>query len=85
MVERIKTALGDDVKDVRFDNYDGDGFYSRKARPGYGNSINELPESEQLPADYGFPTCKEWWLGEGVINTPYVAEEALSTDRKSVV
>ena len=62
-----------------YDNYDGDGFYSRKARPGYGNSVNELPESEQLPADYGFPTCKEWWLGEGVINTPYVAEEALST------
>ncbi|MDC9514473.1 conjugal transfer protein TraG N-terminal domain-containing protein [Pseudoalteromonas sp. CST5] len=64
-----------------YDNADGDGFYSKKARPGFGNSVNELPESEQLPSDYGFPTCKEWWLGEGVINTTraYIAEEALST------
>ena len=62
-----------------YDNFDGDGFYSRKARPGYGNSVNELPESEQLPVGYGFPTCKEWWLGEGIVNNPYVADEALST------
>lgn len=64
-----------------YDNADGDGFYSKKARPGFGNSVNQLPESEQLPNDYGFPTCKEWWLGEGVVNTSkaYIAEEALST------
>ena len=62
-----------------YDNADGDGFYSRVAREGFGNSVNELVEAEQLPNGYGFPTCKEWWLGVGVINKPYVAEEALST------
>ena len=62
-----------------YDNSDGDGFYSKIARKGYGNSVNQLPESDQLPSDYGFPTCREWWLGEGVVNTPYVADEALST------
>lgn len=62
-----------------YDNADGDGFYSKTARPGFGDTTNQLPESESLPEGYGFPNCKEWWLGVGVINQPYVAEEALST------
>ncbi|MCS6271823.1 conjugal transfer protein TraG [Shewanella baltica] len=62
-----------------YDNSDGDGFYSKAARTGFGNSTNKLPESASLPAGYGFPTCKEWWLGEGNVNTPYVNSEALST------
>lgn len=62
-----------------YDNADGDGFYSRVAREGFGGSINQIPESDQLPDGYGFPTCKEWWLGVGIVNRPYVAEEALST------
>ncbi|TVU70417.1 conjugal transfer protein TraG [Pseudoalteromonas distincta] len=62
-----------------YDNADGDGFYSKTARLGFENSINEIEEAEQLPSGYGFPTCKEWWLGVGIINSPYVAEEALST------
>lgn len=61
-----------------YDNAHGDGFYSKVARDGFGKSVNKLVESEQLPDGYGFPTCKEWWLGVGVINTPYVAEESLS-------
>ncbi|WP_045391712.1 conjugal transfer protein TraG N-terminal domain-containing protein [Vibrio rotiferianus] len=62
-----------------YDNADGDGFYSRSALEGFGNSRNKLPESEGLPSDYGFPTCKEWWLGVGISNKPYLATEALST------
>lgn len=46
-----------------YDNADGDGFYSTTARFGFSNSINTLAETERLPAGYGFPNCKEWWIG----------------------
>ncbi|HDS1208435.1 TPA: conjugal transfer protein TraG N-terminal domain-containing protein [Shewanella algae] len=62
-----------------YNNSDGDGFYSKKALPGFGGTTNVVEESANLPADYGFPTCKEWWLGVGQVNTPYVSSEALST------
>lgn len=62
-----------------YDNGEGDGFYAREPILGFGGSTNVLAESKDLPADYGFPTCKEWWMGVGVINTPYVDEYALST------
>ncbi len=64
---------------VLYDNREGDGFYSKIARVGFGATKNVLPESKQLPDDYGFPTCKEWWLGPGVTDTPYVHAAALST------
>ena len=62
-----------------YDNADGDGFYSRKAREGFGGTENQLSESEGLPQNFGFPTCKEWWLGVGVSSNPYVSSEGLST------
>ncbi len=62
-----------------YDNFEGDGFYSREALPGFEATLNKIPESAELPPDYGFPTCKEWWLGPGVVNTPYVHDAALST------
>lgn len=62
-----------------YDNADGDGFYSKKARPGFSGTLNQLPESASLSSGYGFPTCKEWWLGVGRVNTPYISPEALST------
>lgn len=61
-----------------YDNRDGDGFYSKIARPGFAESINVLPETESLPEGYGFPNCREWWLGPGVTNTPYMHEAGLS-------
>ncbi|MBL4262798.1 conjugal transfer protein TraG N-terminal domain-containing protein [Vibrio fluvialis] len=62
-----------------YDNADGDGFYSRLALNGFGDTTNKLPESESLEEGYGFPTCKEWWLGTGVVNKPYSSGTALST------
>jgi len=62
-----------------YDNRDGDGFYSREPLKGFGGTTNVIAESKDLPNDYGFPSCKEWWMGVGVINTPYVDEYALST------
>ncbi|MFW7525636.1 conjugal transfer protein TraG N-terminal domain-containing protein [Vibrio ostreicida] len=62
-----------------YDNAEGDGFYSRTAIEGFGGTTNKLPESEGLPDNFGFPTCKEWWLGVGVSSQPYVANEGLST------
>jgi len=62
-----------------YNNSDGDGFYSKTAIEGFGHASNKLPESEGLPDGYGFPNCKEWWLGVGVINSPYRSKEALST------
>jgi hypothetical protein len=46
-----------------YDNAEGNGYYSLTARPGFSNTVNRLAESAQLPDNYGFPTCKEWWLG----------------------
>lgn len=46
-----------------YDNKGGDGFYSRTARYGFSTSSNALSETENLPAGYGFPTCREWWVG----------------------
>lgn len=62
-----------------YDNKDADGFYSRVPRYGFGGTTNVIEESASLPTDYGYPTCKEWWLGVGNVNTPYVNSEALST------
>jgi len=46
-----------------YDNAEGDGFYSNTARYGFSSSINKIPEAKNLPSGYGFPTCKEWWIG----------------------
>jgi len=62
-----------------YDNAEGNGFYSKEAFYGFGGSSNKIAESENLPSGYGYPTCKEWWLGVGVTNTPYVSEHGLST------
>ena len=61
-----------------YDNKDGNGFYSKAAYEGFGGTTNILEESENLPDGYGYPTCREWWLVVGVINTPYVDENSLS-------
>ncbi|MDC5870260.1 conjugal transfer protein TraG N-terminal domain-containing protein [Vibrio europaeus] len=61
-----------------YDNADGDGFYSKKALPGFKNSTNKIEQTEQIESDFGFPTCKEWWNGVST-DTPYSAKEALST------
>lgn len=46
-----------------YSNASGEGFYSRKARLGYEDTENVIPESESLASGYGFPTCDEWWTG----------------------
>ncbi|CAH9068436.1 hypothetical protein PSECIP111951_04148 [Pseudoalteromonas holothuriae] len=46
-----------------YDNADGNGFYAHTAYYGFSNTKNKLAESKNLPAGFGYPTCKEWWLG----------------------
>jgi len=46
-----------------YDNAGGNGFYSKAAYEGFSGTKNILEESTALPQGYGYPTCKEWWLG----------------------
>jgi len=46
-----------------YDNAEGNGFYAKEAFYGFSASSNKITESETLPLGYGYPTCKEWWLG----------------------
>lgn len=46
-----------------YDNAEGSGFYSKSARYGFSSSVNTIAEAKKLPEGYGFPTCKEWWVG----------------------
>lgn len=53
-----------------YDNAEANGFYAKEAFYGFLATSNKIAQSEKLPAGYGYPTCKEWWLGIGN-NTTY--------------
>ncbi|PCH96569.1 MAG: hypothetical protein COB83_05080 [Gammaproteobacteria bacterium] len=46
-----------------YDNANKNGFYAKEAYDGFGGTSNIMEESATLPQGYGYPTCKEWWLG----------------------
>jgi hypothetical protein len=66
--------------DNYYDNASGLGFYAQQPIQGFSTSANKLPDypTEQLPPGYGFPTCKEWWVGANGVE-PYVDSRGLST------
>lgn len=59
-------------------NRQSDGFYSKRARSGFEVSVDTVSDNEGIPRGYGYPNCKEWWLGANT-RTPYVTHEALTT------
>lgn len=46
-----------------YDNAQGNGHYAKEAFYGFSATSNKIIESKKLPVGYGYPTCKEWWLG----------------------